>query len=480
MSRATREGGAAPSEPALAVVILAAGQGTRMKSQKAKVLHPLGGRPLIRHVLEAVRPLDAREQIVVVGFQARQVEQACAGFAARFVEQTEQRGTGHAVRCAQPALEAFTGDVLILYGDVPLLETETLRRLIRAHRERRSTLSLLTTTVAEPSGYGRIVRDQGGRLARIVEERDASPSERAIQEINPGIYCVESGFLFGALATLRADNAQGELYLTDIVAAAVREKRPVTTEPVEALEVTGINSRAELAALESALRERVVRRHMAAGVTFLDPASVYIDVEVTIGPDSVIGPLAQLRGATTIGSECRIDGNAFLEDATIGDRVHLKPMVVVAESRIDEDAVIGPFAQIRPGTHLHRGVHIGNFVEVKKAVIGEGTKANHLAYLGDATIGRDTNIGAGTITCNYDGFAKHATRIGDRVQVGSDSQLVAPVTIGDDAYVATGTTVRHDVGPGALAFNPKPDQRREGWVEGFRKRKQGERKPGKS
>jgi bifunctional UDP-N-acetylglucosamine pyrophosphorylase/glucosamine-1-phosphate N-acetyltransferase len=443
-----------------------------MKSAHAKVLHALGGRPLVCHVLEATKGLGASPVVVVVGHQASAVEKACAGYGARFARQDEQRGTGHAVQIACAAeLASFGGDVVILYGDVPLLRGETLERLVRRHREQSAVLSLLTAVADEPYGYGRIVRDADGRLQAIVEERDASPAEREIREINPGIYCVHADFLRRALAGLRADNAQGELYLTDIVGAAVAEGSAVATEPVASSEVAGINSRADLAALEATLRAEVIARHMAAGVTFLDPATAYVEPSVTIGADTVIGPIVQLRGATAIGRDCRIEGSAFLVDASLGDGVHLKPMVAITESRVDAGALIGPFAQLRPGTHLHEGVHIGNFVEVKKSEIGAGTKANHLAYIGDATIGRDANVGAGTITCNYDGFEKHRTTIGDRVQIGSDSQLVAPVTIGDDAYVATGTTVRHDVEPGALAFNPKPDQRRAGWVDAFRKRK---------
>src|SRR5581483_10958379 len=250
----------------------------------------------------------------------------------------------------------------------------------------------------------------------------------------------------------------------------------MATVPVPAQEVLGINSRADLAVLERLVRTRTVQRHMANGVTFLDPETAYVDVTVEIGADTIVGPDVHLSGKTAVGRDCRIDGAAFVADSVVGDGVHLKPMVVIAESRIEGGAVLGPFCQLRPGAHLHRDVHIGNFVEVKKSEIGRGTKANHLAYIGDATIGEESNIGAGTITCNYDGFDKHRTTIGDRVQIGSDSQLVAPVRIGDDAYVATGTTVRHDVEPGALAFNPKPDQRRPGWVEAFRKRKRAEKK----
>ncbi|MBY0275156.1 bifunctional UDP-N-acetylglucosamine diphosphorylase/glucosamine-1-phosphate N-acetyltransferase GlmU [Candidatus Binatia bacterium] len=459
------------SDQRLAVVVLAAGQGTRMKSAHAKVLHHLGGKPLVRHVLDACAPLGAARTAVVVGHQADAVEAACDGYGASFALQREQRGTGHAVRIAcEASLDGFAGDVVIVYGDVPLLETGTLQRLLRRHREQGALLSLLTTVVDDPFGYGRIVRDADGRLEAIVEERDASVAQKPIREVNPGIYCARSGFLVEALAELVPNNAQGELYLTDIVAAAVRGGGNVCTEPVDPHEVAGINSRAELARLEGILRQTIVARHMAAGVTFLDPATAYVDASVTIGADTVIGPGVHLHGRTTIGRDCTIDGNAYVTDSELADGVHLRPMVVLTEATVGRGAIIGPFAQLRPGAELHEDVHIGNFVEVKKSVIGRGTKANHLAYLGDATIGSASNIGAGTITCNYDGFAKHRTVIGDRVQIGSDSQLVAPVTIGDDAYVATGTTVRHDVEPGALAFNPRPDQRRAGWVEGFRKR----------
>jgi len=456
----------------LAVVVLAAGQGTRMKSAHAKVLHHLGGKPLIRHVLDACAPLGAQHTVVVVGHQAEAVEGACGGYGAGFALQRQQRGTGHAVGVATEAkLRGFTGDVVIVYGDVPLLETGTLERLVRRHREQGALLSLLTTMVEDPFGYGRIVRDDAGRLEAIVEERDATAEQKPIREVNPGIYCVQSGFLAEALAGLAPNNAQGELYLTDIVATAVGRGGPLVTEAVDPHEVAGINSRAELARLEAVLRQKVVALHMAAGVTFLDPATAYVDPSVTIGADTVIGPGVHLHGRTTIGRDCTLEGDAYVTDCELADGVRLRPMVVLAEAKIGSGAIIGPFAQLRPGAVLHEDVHIGNFVEVKKSEIGAGTKANHLAYLGDATIGRASNIGAGTITCNYDGFAKHRTVIGDRVQIGSDSQLVAPVTIGDDAYVATGTTVRHDVEPGALAFNPKPDQRRAGWVEGFRKRK---------
>lgn len=461
---------------ALAIVILAAGKGTRMKSAKAKVVHPLGGRPLVCHVLETCKPLGAERTVVVVGHQAATVEEACQGYDARFALQAEQNGTGHAVRIARDAgLEGFEGDVVVLYGDVPLLTEASLRKLLDEHRKTGATVSLLTSFLDDAFGYGRIVRDPSGSVVRIVEQKDASPEEQEIREWNPGIYCVRSDFLFPALDRLDSNNAQGELYLTDIVAFAVEDGKSLATATVESHEVAGINSRADLAELEATLRAITVRKHMDAGVTFIDPSTVWIEANVEIGADTVIGPMVQLRGDTKIGSDCQIDGNAFLVDAEVADDVHLRSNVVLSECKVARRAIIGPFSHLRPGADLGQDVHVGNFVEVKKSTIGNGTKANHLAYIGDASIGVETNIGAGTITCNYDGFMKHRTTIGDRVQIGSDSQLVAPITIADDAYVATGTTVRHDVEAGALAFNPKPDKQRAGWVEPFRERKKREK-----
>lgn len=461
---------------ALAIVILAAGKGTRMKSAKAKVVHPLGGRPLVCHVLETCKPLGAERTVVVVGHQAATVEEACQGYDARFALQAEQNGTGHAVRIARDAgLEGFEGDVVVLYGDVPLLTEASLRKLLDEHRKTGAKVSLLTSFLDDAFGYGRIVRDPSGSVVRIVEQKDASPEEQEIREWNPGIYCVRSDFLFPALDRLDSNNAQGELYLTDIVAFAVEDGKSLATATVESHEVAGINSRADLAELEATLRAITVRKHMDAGVTFIDPSTVWIEANVEIGADTVIGPMVQLRGDTKIGSDCQIDGNAFLVDAEVADDVHLRSNVVLSECKVARRAIIGPFSHLRPGADLGQDVHVGNFVEVKKSTIGNGTKANHLAYIGDASIGVETNIGAGTITCNYDGFMKHRTTIGDRVQIGSDSQLVAPITIADDAYVATGTTVRHDVEAGALAFNPKPDKQRAGWVEPFRERKKREK-----
>ena len=451
-------------------IVLAAGLGTRMKSAQAKVLHRLGGKPLIAYPLAALRKIGVDPIVVVVGYQAEPVQAACAPFGVRFAVQEEQRGTGHAARMAAPALRGFDGDLLVIYGDLPFLRPDTFRALIRAHKRSQAVVSLLTETVDDPSSFGRIVRDAQRRVVGIVEEKDCSPEQRAIREINVGVYCVQSGFLFEALKKLKTANAQGEYYLTDIIESARRRKLPIAAAAATAGEGAQISSRRDLAALEQIQRERINAHWMAEGVTLEDPATTYIGPDVEIGQDTVIGPGVILRGRTRIGKGCGFDGNDFITDCEIGDGAHVKLSVVMSESEVGRDALVGPFANIRPGTKLGDRVCIGDFVETKKAILGAGTKASHLAYLGDTEIGAGTNIGAGTITCNYDGFNKNKTIIGARVQVGSDSQLVAPVTIGDDAYIATGTTVRADVPAGALVFNVKRELVREGWVAARRAR----------
>jgi bifunctional UDP-N-acetylglucosamine pyrophosphorylase/glucosamine-1-phosphate N-acetyltransferase len=469
----------------LAVVVLAAGLGTRMRSATAKVLHRIAGQPLISYVLEAARPLAPDRVVVIVGHQAEAVQAACArhghGTDLRFVLQAEQRGTGHAVRCAVPELEGFRGDVLILYGDVPALRADTLAAFVTGHRRNGATLSLLTACFRDPTGYGRIIRGPSGRIERIVEERDASPDERKISEINTGIYCVDACLLVSAVDALAADNAQGEYYLTDIVSVAHARDQPLWSRDVDqVVEVTGINTRAELADMEARIRRSIVEKWMAAGVTFEDPGTAYVGADVSIGEDTTIGPNIQLRGATVIGRGCRMDGNAYLQDARLGDAVHVKFGVVITESEVGDHDEIGPFAHLRPGTSLAAHVRIGNFVETKKARLGPGTKANHLTYLGDVTIGENTNVGAGTITCNYDGFRKYQTVIGDRVQIGSDTQLVAPVEVGSDAYVGAGTTVTQSVPPGTLVVSRVAQRHVEGWVARRRAREANAATPGVS
>ena len=458
----------------LGVIILAAGRGTRMRSERAKVLHAVAGKPFILSVLDAALALTPDRIAVVVGHEAEKVERVCAEhLTGRGAEtpvvyslQREQHGTGDAVRAAAPAFEGFAGDLLVLYGDVPALTPATLSMLIAHHRRAGAALSLLTATFDDPSGYGRIRRRADGGIAGVVEERDLAAAERGIREVNPGIYCAAADFLLPALTRLRDDNVQREYYLTDVVGMAVADGLPVATLPVADIEeVAGINSRKEMARMEERVRRALVERWMEAGVTFRNPATAYIEDGVTIGADTEIGPNVQLLGRTAIGRGCRIDGTALLRDAAIGDRVHLRLGVVMTDCRVGDDAVIGPFAHLRPRSVLAPGVHIGNFVETKNVRLGAGTKANHLTYLGDAEVGDHTNIGAGTITCNYDGFTKHRTVIGSRVQIGSDTQLVAPVTVADDAYVGAGTTVTRDVPAGHLVLSRVPQRTVAGWVE---------------
>ena len=455
----------------LGVILLAAGLGKRMNSNFPKVLHCLAGRPLFSYPLEAVRSLSPKKVAVVVGHGAETVRQACGDNEVAWVVQEKQLGTGHAVGCAREIFDGFSGTVMILNGDLPLITRESLLELLRRHREQNATLTFVTARLSEPAGYGRILRGANGELIRIVEERDATKAEKEITEINAGIYAVSAGLLFSALEGITNLNRQKEYYLTDIIAAALRSGAAVRAVEIEdAREIMGINTREELALMEKILQERINRRWMEAGVTLKDPQTTYIEEGVKIGRDTIIGPNTHLLGETVVGERCRIDGSAYLTNTRLANDVHLKFSVVMTNSQVEDGAIIGPFAHLRPGTHLGRRVHLGNFVEAKEATIGEGSKANHLTYLGDVTVGRDTNIGAGTIVCNYDGFKKYRTAIGDRVQVGSDSTLVAPVSLGDDAYIATATTVRHDVPEGALVYNERVEKVREGWTKQKRKK----------
>ena len=461
----------------LGVILLAAGQGTRMKSALPKVLHPLGGKPLFLHTLGTAQKLVPTRVAVIIGHGAEAVCQAYPHGDVEWCVQAQQLGTAHAVLCAKDIFRDFDGDLLILSGDVPLIRGRTLRAMMERHRSKGAALTLLTATLESPSGYGRIARDDNGTIVRIIEEKDASPVEKQIREVNAGVYVASARFLFSALAAVKNNNQQREYYLPDIVVIGLAQGQVIETARVDdAREMRGVNTREELAFMEKELREKINRKWMLAGVTLKDPDTTYIDESVAIGKDTVIGPNTHLRGKTVIGERCQIDGSAFLTDMEIGDEVQLKFSVVLTASRIDDGAIVGPFAQLRPGTYLGRNVHIGNFVEAKAAHIGEGTKASHLTYLGDVTIGRDTNIGAGTITCNYDGFHKYKTQIGDRVQVGSDTTLVAPITLGDDVYVATASTVRHDVPAGSLVFNTREEKIRDGWTERKREQMKGSKK----
>jgi bifunctional UDP-N-acetylglucosamine pyrophosphorylase/glucosamine-1-phosphate N-acetyltransferase len=461
------------STPAVHVVILAAGKGTRMKSSMPKVLHPLAGRPLIDHVLRAVRPLGAASTVLVVGHGADDVKAALAEESTlEFVTQSPQLGTGHALLQAEPVLRGRSGTVLLLYADVPLLETSTLSRLLEAHRSAKAAATVLTTHLDNPYGYGRIVRDGKGQLVRIVEERDASADERSLTEINSGIYAFESGPLFETLGRLAADNAQGEYYLTDLIGAYHRERRRLETVVLaEAGELRGINTRVDLADLSLVVRQRKNREVMLAGATLEDPHTTMIDEDVAVGADTIVGPNVRLEGKTTIGQRCRIHGGARLTNATIGDDVTVLDYSVIVNSKVMREGRVGPFTHIRPETVIEEGAHIGTFVESKKSTLGRGSKAMHLAYLGDATIGADVNIGAGTITCNYDGEKKYPTIIEDGVFIGSDSQLVAPVKIGKGAYVAAGSSITHDVPEDSLAIARNRQENKPGWAAKRRARK---------
>jgi bifunctional UDP-N-acetylglucosamine pyrophosphorylase/glucosamine-1-phosphate N-acetyltransferase len=440
----------------IATVILAAGLGTRMKSDKAKVLHAVAGRPMIYYPVSLARAAGAERVICVLGHQAEAVR-AAVEEAVEIAIQAEQRGTGHAVQQTTPLLKDWEGLVLILSGDVVLLRQETIARLIAAANA--ETLSLATAVPATPKGLGRIVRNDDGSVRKIVEERDCSDAEKNIREINVGLYCAPAKLLFAALEKLTPNNAQKELYLTDIV----QSMRSVAVEIPEE-EALGVNDRIELARNDRILRLRLTEELMKSGVTVRDPERLFIEPGVTVGRDTELGPGVELRGKTKIGANCRIEAGVILTDMTVGDRVHIKPYCVATESSIGDDAQVGPWAHIRPGSVLENEVHLGNFVETKKTRVGRGTKANHLTYLGDADVGEKVNIGCGTITCNYDGKNKFQTVIEDGAFIGSDTQLIAPVTVGKGAYVGTGTTVRENVPAGALAVSAGKQRNIEGWV----------------
>ena len=436
----------------LAVVILAAGKGMRMKSDLVKVLHPVAGSPMLSYSLDLARGLKPSRLVVVIGFQAGLVEEKFKADDVIFAIQKEQLGTGHAVLAARPALQGFQGDVLILSGDVPLLTEGTVRSFLQFHQERRADLSVMTVDLPNPRGYGRIFRHADGSLLRITEEKDLQAGEEEIREINTGIYYVDAGFLFSALSHITPQNAQKEYYLTDIVARASAEKKKVFPFLAEdSLEVMGINTRVDLARANQGLRKKIAEQHMLEGVTLIDPETAYIDREVKIGRDTVIHPNCHLMGKTSLGVGCSIEPGCKIANTQVGNRVIIKASSVISECRIEDHVEVGPFAHLRPETLLREGSRIGNFVEVKKSVIGKGTKANHLTYIGDATLGEKINVGAGTITCNYDGRKKHPTVIEDGVFIGSNTALVAPVRIERNSVIGAGSTITKQVPPDTLA-----------------------------
>ena len=444
----------------LTAVILAAGEGKRMRSRQPKVLHPMCGRPLLAYPLRLARAVADRV-VLVVGRHAEDVRTA-AGPDVRCVEQSERLGTGHAVLQARP--ECGAGTIVVLAADMPLLRTETLERLVQHHRSTGAAATILTAVVPEPQGYGRILR-HGGRVARIVEDRDATDDQKKIDEINTSVYCFEASRLWAALAQVKPDNDQGEYYLTDAIGVLARAGARIEAIAVpDAAEALGVNDRRQLAVAAGIQRHRILDQLMLAGVTIIDPDSTYIDDTVTVGADTVIHPQVTIEGPTTIGAGCVVASGCQISASRLGDGIRLKPYCVIAESVVDDGAILGPFCHLRPKSHVCADAHVGNFVELKKTTLGRGAKANHLAYLGDATVGDGANIGAGAITCNYDGFGKHETTIGAGAFVGTNSSLVAPVTIGPGAYIGAGSTITKDVAPDALAVERSPQVAKDGWA----------------
>lgn len=448
----------------LHIVVLAAGKGTRMKSGLPKVLHQAAGLPLIEWVLRLARSLDPASITVVLGHGADAVRAEVEAADVRCVIQEPQLGTGHALLQAKPALEGASGRVLLLSGDVPLLTAASVARVLDVQRARQAAVVVATAEVPDPTGYGRMIRESGA-LVRIVEHRDATAAEREVREINSGVYVFELAPLFAALARLGSSNAQGEYYLPDLVDINRRDGRVVEAVKLDdADEIRGINTRAELAEVGRVLQGRINARHMAEGVTLVDPATAYIGPDVHIGQDTILHPFVILDGATSIGAGCELHAGTHISGSTLGGGVTVLNHSVVEASSIADGAKLGPFARIRPESTIGPDVHIGNFVEVKKSQLGKGTKIGHLTYIGDATVGAGVNVGAGTITCNYDGRKKHRTVIGDGAFVGSHSTLVAPVRVGEGAYVAAGSAITENVPDGALGIARGRQTNKTGWV----------------
>jgi bifunctional UDP-N-acetylglucosamine pyrophosphorylase/glucosamine-1-phosphate N-acetyltransferase len=437
-------------------MVLAAGKGTRMRSERPKVLHEVLGKPMIVRLLESLWKIERLQLVIVLGHEhravARTVSRAFPRRRPRIVLQREQRGTGHAVATALAELPRGPRRVAVVNGDLPLLSGSTLEGVVEAHGAARAAVTVGTMEMADPTGYGRILRDGEGRVTEVVEQSDCTPRQRRIREVNAGLYCFSRAFLERAVPLLSSANAQGELYLTDLVALAAREGSAVAGVPVPPEELTGINDRAELARVERSLLERVRDGHMRAGVTLRMPETTWIDESVTLERDVVVGPGCMLHGTTVVETGAVVEAGCVIRDGRVGPGARIRPYSVLEEAVVRRDAVVGPFARLRPGSDVGPDARVGNFVELKKTALGAGSKANHLSYLGDGEVGEDVNIGAGTIFCNYDGFSKHRTVIGDGVFVGSDSQMVAPVEIGRGSYVGSGSTITSDVPPDSLAL----------------------------
>lgn len=456
----------------LAIVIMAAGKGTRLKSQRPKVLHEIGGKPLLAHVIAAASKIVSPADIyVVVGHQAERVEAALASTSVNFVLQSEQLGTGHAIQCAQQAITRYD-HILVLSGDVPLIRPQTIQKLWDFHQTQYADMTLLTAIPENPYGYGRVIRKNDSvEVSAIVEQKSLLPNQQNLPEINSGIYAFNTAALLQHLKELAANNSQGEYYLTDMAQILTSAgKRVVAITAPDITEVLGANTIAELVALDSTLRANIASRLMAQGVTIFRPETCTIDPDVEVGPDTVIEPCVQLLKGTRIGSDCLIRSGSMIENSIIADNVTVRNHCVIEDSSIGSGAKIGPFAHLRMGSEIGEDAHVGNYVETKKARMGKGAKANHLTYLGDAEIGAGSNIGAGVITCNYDGVNKHRTVIGERVFVGSDSTLVAPISVGDGAYIGAGSCITREVPADALAVGRSRQFTKEGWAAAKRAR----------
>jgi bifunctional UDP-N-acetylglucosamine pyrophosphorylase / glucosamine-1-phosphate N-acetyltransferase len=448
-----------------AVVILAAGQGTRMKSRMAKVLHRAGGKPLVKQAIDTALRIAPRERIfVVVGYQAEQVRAEVEAAGVQAIHQTQQLGTGHAVMCGEEKLAGLGGRLIVFVGDCPLIRAGTLQQLAETQMNDGAGATVITTEVPDATGYGRIIRDAAGNVLEIVEHKAAKPEQLAVREINSGILCFDAGLLWKHIHELRPDNPANEYYLTDMVAILLRAGSRVTAMKIpDPSELLGINNRVELADADRILRGRKIRELMIEGVTIEKPETVTIDLDVEIGMDTIVGPFAQITGATVIGEGCRIGASSIVHSSVLENNVEVFPFSMVSESKLDAHSHVGPFARLRMNAHLGAGARVGNFVEIKNTKVGPGSKSMHLAYLGDSTIGGKVNIGAGTITCNYDGQRKHRTSIADGVFVGSNSTLIAPLEIGEGSYIAAGSVINQTVPPRALGVGRARQVNKEGW-----------------
>jgi len=472
-----KKSASAPSaSPRIAIAIMAAGKGTRLKSKHPKVLHEVGGKPILAHVIATAKKVVSPGDIfVIVGHEAERVREAVSASGVNFVLQSEQRGTGHALMVARNALSGYD-QVIVLSGDAPLITAETIRMLSVFHGTQQATMTLLTADLENPTGYGRVIRKGSGAKAAkeaivtaIVEEKSARPAQKVIREINSGFYAFDAPALYGHIDQLSTNNAHGEYYLTDMAGVFNKaRKKVVAIKTSDAGEVLGSNTRAEMMMLDARMRLAKCRELLDAGVTVFYPHTCVIDSDVEVGADTVIEPFVQLLGTTKIGSDCRIRSYTVIGNSVVGDGVLVRPGTIMEDSRVGAGATIGPYSHLRPGSEIGDGAHVGNFVETKKIKLGKGSKANHLSYLGDAEIGEGVNIGAGTITCNYDGVNKHKTIIEDGVFIGSDSTLVAPIKIGHGAYVAAGSSITEDVPADSLALGRARQSVKEGWAKAKR------------